>query len=276
MIRSYIPVLTIAGSDSSGGAGIQADIKTMSSLGCYGMSVITAITAQNTTGVSSIQGVNADVVSAQIDMVYNDITPLAVKTGMLFSSEIVIAVTDTLRRHRANNLVIDPVMVSTSGVNLISDDAIEKVVKLLFPISSIITPNRAEALTLTGTDDVTLQAQRLHQLGANAVLLKGGDYDNGDFKIDYLSLRDVVKPIIFKSKTVDTVNTHGTGCTLSSAIASYLAIGYDLVHSVRLAKKYITLALDAGKSNKIGNGHGPVNHFFNPNKLITKVYENNS
>lgn len=275
-MKSYFPVLTIAGSDSSGGAGIQADIKTMSAIGCYGMSAITAITAQNTQGVSAIQGITPSVVAAQIDMVYSDIYPLAVKTGMLYSSDIVETIVDRLLSNRAQNIIVDPVMVSTSGVNLISDDAIEKAVKLLFPISSVITPNRAEALTLTGTDDITLQAQRLHLLGAKAVLLKGGDSDSGEFKIDYLSLNNVAKPIIFKSKTIVSVNTHGTGCTLSSAIASYMAIGYDLVHSVKLAKKYITSALDAGKSVKIGNAHGPVNHFFNPKKLKIKLYENNS
>ncbi len=267
MTKSYIPVLTIAGSDSSGGAGIQADIKTMSALGCYGMSAITAITAQNTTGVSDIQGINPEIVSAQIDMVFRDICPRAVKTGMLFSSEVVNVVAETLKLHNARNIVIDPVMVSTSGSRLISDDAIEAVVQKLFPIATLITPNRAEAIVLTDVSDVETQAKILRDMGARNILLKGGDSDDTDFKTDYLMLEDSPTLLPIKSEAIETKNTHGTGCTLSSAIACYLALGLDLKMSVLRSKEYITQALVAGKSVITGHGHGPVNHFFMPEKL---------
>ncbi len=266
-MKSYIPILTIAGSDSSGGAGIQADIKTMSALGCYGMSAITAITAQNTTGVSSIQGINPDIVSAQIDMVFNDIPPLATKTGMLFSSEIVESVGEALKRHHAKNIVIDPVMISTSGAELINSDAINKAVKILFPLSTLITPNKSEAKALTGTDDIHEQTRLLYDMGAKNILLKGGDSENNKYKIDYLAIEGESKLIELKSDAIETINSHGTGCTLSSAIACFLAQNYDLTTSVRKAKKYISMALFSGKNVSIGNGHGPVNHFFHPDKL---------
>lgn len=266
-MKSYIPILTIAGSDSSGGAGIQADIKTMSALGCYGMSAITAITAQNTTGVSAIQGINPDIVSDQIDMVFNDIPPLATKTGMLFSSEIVESVGEALKRHHAKNIVIDPVMISTSGAELINSDAINKVVKILFPLSTLITPNKSEAKALTGTDDIHEQARLLYDMGAKNILLKGGDSENNKYKIDYLAIEGESKLIELKSDAIETINSHGTGCTLSSAIACFLAQNYDLTTSVRKAKKYISMALFSGKNVSIGNGHGPVNHFFHPDKL---------
>lgn len=272
-MKSYIPVLTIAGSDSSGGAGIQADIKTMSALGCYGMSAITAITAQNTKGVSDIQGISPSVVAAQIDMVYSDIYPLAVKTGMLYSSEIVEAIVDRLINNQAKNIVVDPVMVSTSGSQLISDDGIEAIVKLLFPIASVITPNRIEAKMLTGTEDVALQTRRLKELGAKNILLKGGDTDSTDYKIDYLITENSTSLLSIKSSAIDTVNTHGTGCTLSSAIACYMAMGNSVEKSIKKAKRYITYALFAGKDVKIGGGHGPVNHFFHPDKLKLRDYE---
>lgn len=273
MIKSYVPILTVAGSDSSGGAGIQADIKTMSALGCYGMSAITAITAQNTMGVSAIQGINPDVVAAQIDMIYSDIKPLAVKTGMLFSADIVATVAEAFMRNDARNIVVDPVMVSTSGSKLISDDAIELVVKRLFPIAMVITPNKAEAITLTGETDIDRQARVLHKMGAKNILLKGGDCNDNKYKTDYLSLNGHRKLFAIKSAAINTVNTHGTGCTLSSAIACYLALGFDLMKSIKKAKKYISYALFSGKDVEIGHGHGPVNHFFHPDKLKLRDYE---
>ncbi len=269
-MSKYIPVLTIAGSDCSGGAGIQADIKAMSALGCYGMSAITAITAQNTTSVSAIQGISPEIVSAQIDMVYSDIRPHAVKTGMLFSTDIVAATADALERNNACNIVIDPVMVSTSGSLLISRDAIDTVVSRLFPLSSLITPNVSEAKELTGTSDQQRQAEILHSMGAKNVLLKGGDNGDSQFKTDYLYMDGQSEPIALKSPAVDTRNTHGTGCTLSSAIACFLAMGHGIAESVKLAKEYISLALEAGRDVAVGSGHGPVNHFFQPHKLIIK------
>ena len=267
----YIPVLTIAGSDSSGGAGIQADIKTMSALGCYAMSAITAITAQNTLGVAAISGIPSEIVSAQIDAIYADIHPRAVKTGMLYSKEIVCAVTESLSRHGCEKLVIDPVMVSTSGSLLIDQDAIDVMVKHLFPLATLVTPNKAEAKALTRYNDICDQAEEFHRMGVKAVLLKGGDTDDTDEKTDFLSLRDVEGIIKISSGAVNTNNTHGTGCTLSSAIAAFMAQGNDVLGSVKLAKEYITKALQAGAAVSIVCGNGPVNHFFTPKKLIIEA-----
>lgn len=269
-MKRYYTALTIAGSDSSGGAGIQADIKTMSALGVYGMSAITAITAQNTTGVSAIQGIAPKVVAAQVDMVCADIPPMATKTGMLYSAEIITEVADALARNNVRNLIIDPVMVATSGAQLIDDTAIDTLVNKLFPMATLITPNTAEALRFTDTEDVTLQAKRLRDMGVKNILLKGGDSERTDMKIDYLSLEGNDKLIELKSDAIDTNNSHGTGCTLSAAITSYLALGKDLEASVRYAKRYITQALFAGKNVVCGKGHGPVNHFFHPEKLKIK------
>lgn len=272
-MKRYYTILSIAGSDSSGGAGIQADIKAAAALGVYGMTAITAITAQNTTGVTAIQGIAADVVATQIDAVFSDIRPQAVKTGMLYSAEIVDVVADKLIEHNAQNIVIDPVMVSTSGSLLIAEDAIDTLVKRLFPIATLITPNVAEARKLTNAETPTEQAQAFHSMGANAVLLKGGDNGNSDIKIDYLSISG--NPIIELSMpAIDTRNTHGTGCTLSSAIASYLAMGKPLIAAVTLAKSYIYEALQAGSDISCGSGHGPVNHFYNPQPLQTYSHEN--
>lgn len=265
---SYIPVLTIAGSDSSGGAGIQADIKTMSALGCYGMSVITAITAQNTCGVTAIEGVSPEMVTAQIDAVFADIRPAAVKTGMLFSADIVVAVVDALCRHHVDNLIVDPVMVSTSGSPLVDQDAVAVMKEQLFPMATLVTPNKAEAEFITGVKDVHSQADKFEMMGVNAVLLKGGDYERSDVKVDYLDVVGMIGLMEVSSPAVMTANTHGTGCTLSSAIASFMARGEGLVRSVRLAKQYITCALNAGADVEVGSGHGPVNHLYNPKKLI--------
>lgn len=267
-MSKYIPVLTIAGSDSSGGAGIQADIKTISALGCYGMSAITAITAQNTCGVYGISGVASDMVEAQIDAVFSDIRPRAVKTGMLYSRDVVDAVVNALSRHKCDNLVVDPVMVSTSGSLLIDHEAIEAMVKRLFPLATLVTPNKAEARVLTRYDNVYDQAEEFHRKGVNAVLLKGGDDEDQYVKTDYLSIYGMLDMVKLSSKAVATANSHGTGCTLSSAIASYMARDHNLVESVRLAKRYTTEALKAGANVSIGLGHGPVNHLYNPQKLI--------
>ncbi len=272
-MKRYHTMLSIAGSDSSGGAGIQADLKTASALGVYGMTAITAITAQNTTGVTAIQGIDAEIVSAQIDAVFDDIPPQAVKTGMLYSADIVCAVAERLKSHQAGNIVIDPVMVSTSGSLLIAEEAIDTMVKQLFPIATLVTPNIAEARRLTGAETPVEQAQALHLMGAQAVLLKGGDNGNTITKTDYLSICG--NPIIeLSAPAIPTRNTHGTGCSLSSAIASYLAMGKPLITAVTLAKSYLNEALRSGASISIGSGHGPVNHFFNPQSLHTYQDEN--
>lgn len=255
------PTLTIAGSDSCGGAGIQADIKTMSALGCYAMSVVTAITAQNTLGVTMTRGVKPSLVKAQIDAVMTDIPPLAIKTGMLYSKSVVMAVVRALKRNNATpHLVVDPVMVSTSGFKLISDDAIEAMVKQLFPLAELVTPNVAEAKVLADTDDPYEQAERILAMGPRAVLLKGGDR-SGNEKIDLLFTASG-SLITHSAPEVNTPNTHGTGCTLSSAIVSYLANGLSLTDAVMEAKSYVTEALVSGARFKIGAGHGPVDHFY--------------
>ncbi|WP_285799105.1 bifunctional hydroxymethylpyrimidine kinase/phosphomethylpyrimidine kinase [Duncaniella freteri] len=266
-MRKYIPVLSIAGSDPSGGAGIQADIKTISALGCYAMTAITSLTAQNTTGVRSIMPSTGAIVADQIDMIMEDIPPMAIKTGMLCNLNVASTVADKLEQYRPDNIVVDPVMVSTSGSKLLDDEAIDLIVKRIFPLSTIITPNKSEAKVLTGETDPDRQAKILMGMGCRNVLLKGGDSDRKDFKIDYLYLENKHTGIELRADAVNTVNTHGTGCTLSSAIASYLALGYDSEQAVRAAKFYISRALEAGAFVTTGRGHGPVNHFYAPRRL---------
>ncbi len=265
----YTTALSIAGSDPSGGAGIQADIKTMSALGVYAMTAITAITVQNTVGVRDVAGVAPEIVGGQIDAVFDDIRPDAVKIGMLFSADTVRVVADRLVARAASNVVLDPVMVATSGDKLITDEAIDMIVKRLIPVATLITPNANEARLLTGTSDITLQIAALRSLGAKNILLKGGDRDiDSDMSVDYLAVENSDTPVLLESRRVDTTNTHGTGCTLSSAIASFLARGFDLTESVSNAKYYITEALRHGAGITIGHGHGPVNHLFSPTPAI--------
>ena len=267
-MRHYHTVLSIAGSDSSGGAGIQADIKTISALGCYASTAITAITVQNTTGVFAVQAVNPEIVEAQIDAVMTDIPPMAVKTGMLYDADCVAAVARALKRNHATNIVVDPVMVSTSGSPLIAPEAIEAVKSLLFPMSALVTPNRNEAEWLTGETDPARQADAFHAMGCRNVLLKGGDSDRTDVKTDYLSIVGTgLTPLT--ADAVDTRNSHGTGCTLSAAIASYLAMGHSIDDAVARGKLYVTRALQAGTFVECGKGHGPVNHFFSPRRMKT-------
>lgn len=266
-MRTYFPVLTIAGSDSSGGAGIQADIKTMSAIGCYAMSAITSITAQNTTGVHSIMPVSPAIVADQIDMVMTDIPPLATKIGMLCNAEVASAVAERLEHYGPANLVVDPVMISTSGSVLLEKEAVETLVRRILPIATIITPNQMEAKALTGETDVTRQIAKFREMGCRNILIKGGDTDRTDFKIDVLAIEGNDEAIELRADAIDTRNTHGTGCTLSSAIASYLALGYGLPDAVKMAKLYVTHALKEGSWITTGKGHGPVNHFFSPRRL---------
>lgn len=258
-----IPVLTIAGSDSSGGAGIQADLKTFSALGTYGMSCICALTAQNTKGVTMVVNTPVDMVKAQLDAIYDDIPPKAVKTGMLSSAPIVEAVSDFLAAHGPVPLVVDPVMVATSGAVLLEKDAIEVYKKKLIPLSTVITPNIPEAevlssMAIRNLEDMKEAAGKLMGLGPKAVLVKGGHlveeaedvlYDGRDFTL-------------FKGERIETENTHGTGCTLSSAIAAGLAKGLSLAEAVGTAKVYMTGAIRRAASDSVGHGHGPVHHFW--------------
>lgn len=265
-MSQYYPVLTIAGSDCSGGAGIQADIKTISAQGCYAMSAITAITVQNTLGVSAVEPVSPAIVEGQIAAVSSDIRPLATKTGMLFSAPIIRAVAGAIRAAELENLVVDPVMVSTSGSMLLDPEAVSTLVAELLPLALIVTPNADEARALTGTDDPGEQALRLRDMGCRNLLLKGGDKDTPGTKTDYLIMEGSTKLIPLRADAVDTVNTHGTGCSLSACIAARLALGDDLRTAVGRAKAYVTRALQAGADVTIGGGHGPMNHFFDPKR----------
>jgi hydroxymethylpyrimidine/phosphomethylpyrimidine kinase len=275
-------VLTIAGSDSGGGAGLQADLKVISSLGAYGMSVITAITAQNTLGVTRIQDVDLDMVEAQIDAVFLDIGVDVVKIGMLASPEIVRTVAKSLRRHGAKRIVLDPVLRATSGASLGGDDTAQAMITELFPMATLITPNLDEASLLLGRDisapqDFKLAAEELLEMGPQAVLIKGGHLDNTHTQLtDYLISRtledglEVIQTKEFKHYRVNTLNTHGTGCSLASAIATYLAEGHDLSHAVAKAIAYVEAGLEAGRFLNIGEGPGPLWHMhdFYPTALL--------
>jgi hydroxymethylpyrimidine/phosphomethylpyrimidine kinase len=258
--------VTIAGSDSGGGAGIQADLKTFSALGVYGASVITALTAQNTTGVQGIHDVPAEFVARQIDSVFSDLAVRAVKIGMLSQTAVIAAVAEGLARHAGSiPVVLDPVMVATSGDRLITDDAVATLRERLLPRADLITPNLPEAAVLLGealAEDeagAAAQARRLVALGARAVLIKGG-HGHGAMSVDHLVTADGHAQT-FAAPRLTTQNTHGTGCTLSSAIAAGLARGLELPAAVTLAKDYLTAALNAADRLAIGSGHGPVHHF---------------
>lgn len=259
----YPRVLSIAGSDSGGGAGIQADLKTFSALGCYGMTAITALTAQNTTGVRSIHGVPPQMLRDQIDAVVEDIGVDAVKIGMLHSPDIVQTVAAAIDRHGLVNVVLDPVMVATSGAVLIDNPAIAALVRELFGRAVLVTPNLDEASLLVGRtlaseQDMEAAAQELLARGARAVLLKGGHLA-GDVVSDLLLMR-AAPPHWMRAPRIPTANTHGTGCTLSSAIAAYLALGEPLLQAVEAARVYVRGALQAGAEVKTGSGSGPLNH----------------
>lgn len=280
-------ILTIAGSDSGGGAGIQADLKTIAALGCYGLSAITALTAQNTVGVKAIHAPEPEFLKAQLDAVLEDIGADAVKIGMLHSPQIVAVVADTLKRFGPAYVVLDPVMVATSGDALITPQTQEEIVKALFPLATVITPNLDE-LSLLVSEPITrphqfeAAARKIIGMGAKAVLIKGGHLDQPNlvdmlFETDAsgvhaaatdaeraagpLAITEIVSP------RIETKNLHGTGCTLSSAIACFLGQGYPLKAAVKGAQDYVHQAIDAAKDMQIGHGHGPVNHTFAPQPM---------
>jgi hydroxymethylpyrimidine/phosphomethylpyrimidine kinase len=266
-VHQYPRVLSIAGSDSGGGAGIQADLKTFSALGCFGMTAITALTAQNTCGVRAIHAVPPEMLREQIDAVLEDIGVDSVKIGMLHAPDIVRTVAQAIDRHHLARVVFDPVMVATSGAKLIDDPAIAVLVAEMFPRVALITPNLDEAgllvgRTLSSPQDMLQAAQELMARGARAVLLKGGHLA-GDSVMDVL-LQQGCEPLWLQGPRIDTANTHGTGCTLSSAIAAHLALGSDLPLAVQLARDFVRSALQAGASVKTGQGSGPLNHGFAP------------
>ena len=263
----YARVLSIAGSDSGGGAGIQADLKTFSALGCYGMTAITAITAQNTQGVRAIHVVPPDMLRAQIDAVAEDIGVDAVKIGMLHDPEVVRVVVKAIARHHFLQVVLDPVMVATSGDQLMAGKTVSVLVQELFPLVTVITPNLDEAALLLGrsidgADALDEAASALLALGAPAVLLKGGHLP-GDLVIDVLAMAGGGR-LRLQSPRIATHNGHGTGCTLSSAIAAHLALGFPLPQAVEQARAYILGAIAAGADVHTGHGQGPLNHGYAP------------
>jgi hydroxymethylpyrimidine/phosphomethylpyrimidine kinase len=260
-----IPIaLTIAGSDSSGGAGIQADLKTFAAFGVYGASVITALTAQNTQGVSGIHQVPADFVTAQIDAVFGDLDVKAVKIGMVSQRAVIEAIVAGVKRWSPKHIVLDPVMVATSGDRLLAPDAVEALRLNLVPRAVLITPNLPEAAALldeqiaSSESQIESQGKRLLAMGASAVLIKGG-HGKGTESIDYLIREAGV--VALGAPRIATKNTHGTGCSLSSAIAAGLAKGDDLETAVRNAKAWVTAAIAAADRLSVGQGHGPIHHF---------------
>jgi hydroxymethylpyrimidine/phosphomethylpyrimidine kinase len=264
--RAYRRVLTIAGSDSGGGAGIQADLKTFAALGCYGASAVTALTAQNTLGVRAIHPVPPEFAAAQIAAVFEDIGVDAVKIGMLYSARLIRVVADQLRTYAARHIVLDPVMVAQSGDRLLESDAVGAIREHLMPLAEVVTPNIPEAEVLTGRRiggpaDMRAAAEDLAACGSAAVLLKGGHLDAADSS-DLLFLCRDRRWVTLPAERIASRNTHGTGCTLSSAVAAHLARGEALENAVRHAKAYLTAALQAGARYRLGGGHGPVHHFF--------------
>lgn len=254
-------LLSVAGSDPSGGAGIQADLKTFSALGAYGMAAITALTAQNTQGVTAVHELPAAFVAQQMEAVFADIRVDAVKIGMAGSAETIDAIAAVLQKHKPRFIVLDPVMVAQSGDRLLSDDSVAALKKYLIPLATIITPNIPEANVLLSPASGAMEqdAKDLVKRGARAVLLKGGHME-GPISIDVFADRDSM--IVLESPRIKTKNNHGTGCTLSSALAVFLARGVPLSEAARAAKDYITEALRHSEELSVGQGHGPVNHFY--------------
>jgi hydroxymethylpyrimidine/phosphomethylpyrimidine kinase len=264
--RKYHKVLTIAGSDSGGGAGIQADLKTISAIGCYGMSVITALTAQNTRGVTGIHAVPSSFAAEQMAAVFSDIGADAVKIGMLYSAELIEVVAEQLKKYGAENIVLDPVMVAQSGDKLLQDDAIQAIKDHLMPLADVLTPNIPEARVLLdhdilGFEDMRAAAKSLAANGSRSILVKGGHLkENKSTDLLYIAAEN--RFLVLDADRIESRNNHGTGCTLSSAIASYMAKGNGIEEAVRKAKTYIQNAIRAGAGYTIGKGHGPVHHFF--------------
>ena len=287
----YYTAMTIAGSDSCGGAGVQADIKTMSALGVYAASAITAITVKKTMADNAMatlfravvrgqiaalmQDINPEIVKGQIEAVMDDIHPDAIKVGMVNDRSTIQAIAETLKRYQGEyqHLIIDPVMVSTSGCRLMQEDALSIFIQELLPLATLLTPNIPEAEILAGMkiqnkEDIQNAALAISKLGCKYVLIKGGHFQGAE-KIDYL-FEDGKLITSYRGISVNTRNTHGTGCTLSSAITSYLAREMDMNTAIAMAKTYLSGAILAGKDVQIGKGHGPVNHFYEPNALFIK------
>jgi hydroxymethylpyrimidine/phosphomethylpyrimidine kinase len=268
---TYPSVLTIAGFDGSGGAGIQADMKTISALGSYATSVLTALPIQNTTGVKSIFNIPEKVVGEQIDCIFEDILPDAIKIGMVHTPKLVEVIAEKISRFPHIPLVFDPVMVATSGDHLIEEETIQSIITKLFPLADVITPNLDEAgilanMSIETVEEMHIAGKKIMQLGCKSVLLKGGHLKGEKLTSLYFLPNGYVES--FEFPKYNTHNTHGSGCTLSSAIATYLSQGKTLLDAVSLGQEYIHQAIYNGRDVATGNGNGPVNHFFNPKKLI--------
>lgn len=281
-MKNVSMAMTIAGSDCSGGAGVQADIKTMSALGVFASSCITALTCQNTMGVTDIMAVKESIIRGQIDAVLSDLPIKAVKIGMLFNSDICKTVSEALKANNfCGTVVLDPVMVATSGSNLASESLKDAMIKYLFPLSTLVTPNLHEAKVLAGCDDICTEedmlraGEKILSIGAKAVLVKGGHLEKENLK--NLLIRNHNGDMVveeFVSKKVNSRNTHGTGCSLSSAIASFCASGFSLSEAVAMATDFVHDAIVNAQDVFLGKGHGSLNHFFNPQKL--QINESNS
>jgi len=263
----YVRVLTIAGSDCGGGAGIQADLKTFAALGCYGTSAITAVTVQNTLGVTDIHSIPPPIVAAQIRAVLDDIRPTAIKIGMVHTAALAEVITSTLLNYPGIPVIFDPVMISTSGHKLIQDDTVDAIKCGLMKMADLITPNIDEASLLSGQEINSLRnmfevAHLMLDMGCRAVLLKGGHLKGSMMNDVYVDEGGFSQ--VFAARHIETSNTHGTGCTLSAAIAAHLAMGHSYVEAISAAKDYLTSALEAGKSVVTGAGAGPLNHGFSP------------
>jgi len=271
---TYPTVLSIAGFDGSGGAGIQADTKTISALGCYATNVLTALPVQNTQGVRAIFPIPMEAVAQQLDCIFDDIVPDAIKIGMVHTSELVEIISNKLRQYPNIPVVFDPVMVATSGHHLINQETIDSIISLLFPLATIITPNMDEAAVLAKAKIETLQdmeqnISKLTDLGPQSVLLKGGHLKSKILTSLFSDNKQQVHAFSFQH--FETNNTHGSGCTLSSAIASYLALGKTLLQAVTLGQDYVHGAIEHALDVEIGHGNGPLNHLYNPQKM--KKYE---
>lgn len=267
----YPSVLTIAGFDGSGGAGIQADIKTISALGSYATSVLTALPIQNTKGVRTIYPVDIKAVQEQIECILDDIFPDAIKIGMVHTPELVKTIVNTLKKYPKAPLIFDPVMVSTSGHRLIEDQTIEVIIDELFPLADIITPNMDEMTILSKIDvqtlsDMKLAGYEIKKLGCKTILLKGGHQKTN--VITSLLMDELNEFHSFEFEKISTHNTHGSGCSLSSAIASYIARGNDMYTATKLGQEYVYEAIKNGANVITGKGNGPLNHFYNPQKLL--------
>jgi hydroxymethylpyrimidine/phosphomethylpyrimidine kinase len=266
MPKKYNKVVTIAGSDSSGGAGIQADLKTFAALGCYGMSVITALTAQNTRGVNAIHATPITFVRAQLEALFEDIGADAVKIGMLHSGEMVQIVAEQLIKHQAKNIVLDPVMTAQSGDDLSSLEALDAMKEHLFPLVTVLTPNLPEAglflnREVNNLEDMQQAARDLAHIGTRNILIKGGHLKGRD-STDILYIGQEDRSVVLQGDRIETRNNHGTGCTLSSAVASFLAKGFTLEEASRSAKEYLVGSIRAGAEYEIGQGSGPPHHFY--------------